>query len=64
MKAKKHKMRLESLVDGCGAERVVSYRHGYLWIGDDKSGYCFGTLREKKTVRMAKAILNRAARGK
>jgi hypothetical protein len=54
-------MKLESLVDGCGAKRVLSYKHGYLWIGDDPSGYCFGTLDEKKTLRMAKAILNRAA---
>ena len=57
----KHQMRLESVVVSDDVVRAISYKRGYLWIGDGKSGYCFGILNEHKTVRMAKAILRRAA---
>ena len=43
---------------------VVSYQHGYLWIGNDdpKDMRCYGYLDEAKTLRLAKAIVARAAR--
>ena len=66
MMKRKHTIHLEAGHMNYANNPVLCYRYGYIWIGNDASGdkRCFAIMDEHKAVRMAKAILNRAARGK
>ena len=63
MKRKKRTIHLSPGSMGYANNPVLFYRYGYLWIGKDAPGdqRCFAILDAHKAVRMAKAILSRAA---
>lgn len=63
-KRERHQMALSPGDRSWATRPVISYRHGYLWIGNDAPGdmRCYGTLDEARTLRLAKAIVRLAAR--
>lgn len=62
MSRPKHAMHLDAGSHVMSNNPIISYRNGYLWIGNDAPDdkRCFATMDEYKAIRMAKAILRRA----